>query len=69
MDTTIINKNALYRTMIRKGKNFTYLKIAEAIDGEKDSIEKSDAMSLIEEIDAAVKIVKANITKSITSKP
>lgn len=62
----IINKNALYREMmVKHGKHHTYIKVSNAVDGEKDSLSKEEAKQLISIIDESIRIVKSNINKSV----
>jgi hypothetical protein len=66
MITSVINKNAFFREILRKYQaNLTYAKIASAIEGEQESITKDDAKQICSALDDIVRQIKTNVNSSI----
>ena len=67
MDAQLLNRNSLYRKMLSMNKktHCSYLRVSQAIDGERGTLTKEEATLLISIINESVKDAIKNIQSSI----
>lgn len=62
----IININALYKELLRKGGDSSYAKVQQSLNGEsiRGTLSDKDKRNLIEILEDDLKLAKSNILKS-----